>query len=150
MLPLNQMHLQGYINSITRSSDSWRNPSSLVDACIKKLALNKVFQELDIFSEQWGFCNSICKSMWALIPSRTCFWAQERGHSRWNNKQLIFGSPAFFPWSSSASKDSKEQHAVCSSLLLVSPAYVLQDSSCLRCLTRDVSEGESSCWDVTG
>lgn len=95
MLSLNQMHLQGYMNSITRGSDCWRNPSSLVDACIKKLALDKVLQKLEVFSEQWGFRNNICERTWALSPSRTYSWAKGRGHSRWNNKQLIFESLPF-------------------------------------------------------
>lgn len=58
--------------------------------------------------------------------------------------------PCLFPGQSSTGKASKGQHAVCSSPLLVSSVYVSQDSSCLRCPTRDVSEWESSCWDVTG
>lgn len=152
MLPLNQMHLRGIWIPLPEALTAEEILPLLWIACITKLALDKVLQELgfEVFSEQRGFWNSICKSMWALSPSRTCSWAQGRGHSRWNNKQLIFGPPVFLPWQSSTGKTSKGQHAVCSSPLLFSPVHVPQASSCLRCPTRDISKWESSCWDVTG
>ena len=108
MLPLNQIHLQGYFNSITRESVCWRNPSS---PCITHLALDKVLWVLGfemVFSEHWGFWISIFKSTWALSPSRTCSWAGFY-HSRHCISFHLAKSYRFSNWIKSWTTQSQER-----------------------------------------